>query len=389
MTVINTEERIQILADLVAIQSVNDNETEVAQYLNNLFEKHNISSTILHISGNRSNLVAEIGTGSPVIAVTGHMDVVDSGNLTAWDSDPFTMTEKHGNLFGRGTNDMKSGLAALVISMIELNHAGKPTKGTIRLLATAGEEVGESGSRAFFENGYMEDASALLVAEPSGFNIGHAQKGSMDLKIISKGITVHSSIPKLGYNAINSLINVISEANKTFSDPNNPKSELFGPMDFNADVITGGTQVNSIPDYAEAEINVRTVPEYNNEMVLTELNKIISRYNSRYATEAVPVPLMLEVLMNELPVQAQADSKFINYAREIATTFSSTTIPVLPLSGITDASNLVRDKPSDFLFLVFGPGDARQAHVINEHISKDMYLEFIEIYIQLFSKMLD
>lgn len=388
MTVINTEDRLAILGDLVAIKSVNNNETEVAQYLADLLEKHGISSKLVPISENRANLVAEIGSGEPVLAVTGHMDVVDPGNLDAWDTDPFKMVEKDGNLYGRGTDDMKAGLSALVISMIELHADGKPTTGTIRLLATVGEEVGESGSHAFYQQGYMKDASALLVAEPSGYNIAHAQKGSMDLKLVSKGITVHSSLPELGYNAINSLISILNEANLSFSDPKNPTSPLFGPMAFNVDVLQGGTQVNSIPDFAEAEINVRTVPEYNNDMVLAELNKIIAAYNTAHATDAVPEPVTLEILMNEPPVQAPNDTNIIKQSQKIAKPYAKADIPVMTVAGITDASNLVRDKDTDFPFLVFGPGDATQAHVINEHVGKDMYLNFIEIYIELFSTLL-
>ena len=158
------QEYLKILADLIKIKSVNDHELEVAEYLKDLFQKNDIHSEILPIKGQRANLVAEIGSGAPVLAVSGHMDVVDPGNLAAWDSDPFTMTEKDGKLFGRGITDMKAGLAALVIAMIELKKQGLPKKGTIRLLATAGEEVGEEGSAAFYRDHYMEDADGLLIA---------------------------------------------------------------------------------------------------------------------------------------------------------------------------------------------------------------------------------
>lgn len=118
------QEYLKILADLIKIKSVNDHELEVAEYLKDLFQKNDIHSEILPIKGQRVNLVAEIGSGAPVLAVSGHMDVVDPGNLAAWDSDPFTMTEKDGKLFGRGITDMKAGLAALVIAMIELKKQG-------------------------------------------------------------------------------------------------------------------------------------------------------------------------------------------------------------------------------------------------------------------------
>ena len=87
------QEYLKILADLIKIKSVNDHELEVAEYLKDLFQKNDIHSEILPIKGQRANLVAEIGSGAPVLAVSGHMDVVDPGNLAAWDSDPFTMKQ--------------------------------------------------------------------------------------------------------------------------------------------------------------------------------------------------------------------------------------------------------------------------------------------------------
>ncbi len=69
------DEKVTILKDLIAIKSVNDNETEVAEYLTKLLEKYDIHSKIIEVSPNRSNLVAETGSGNPVIAVSGHMDV--------------------------------------------------------------------------------------------------------------------------------------------------------------------------------------------------------------------------------------------------------------------------------------------------------------------------
>ena len=202
----NSQTYLKILADLIKIKSVNDHELEVAEYLQDLFQENGIEAKILPLKGQRANLVAEIGEGTPVLAVSGHMDVVDPGNLAAWDNDPFTMTEKDGKLFGRGITDMKAGLAALVIAMIELKKQGLPKKGTIRLLATAGEEVGEEGSAAFYRDHYMEDAAGLLIAEPTTvYGTASEQKGSFDIKFTSKGTSVHSSTPEKGYNALSQL----------------------------------------------------------------------------------------------------------------------------------------------------------------------------------------
>ena len=162
---LSTDEKIKILADLVGIESVNDNELEVAEYLKSLLAQHDIQSTIIKVTDSRANLVAEIGSGTPVLAVSGHMDVVSPGDPSKWQTPPFKLTEdKEGRLHGRGSADMKSGLAAFVISMIELHEQGLPKNGTIRLLATVGEEIEGHGAKAFYKEGYMNDVDALVIA---------------------------------------------------------------------------------------------------------------------------------------------------------------------------------------------------------------------------------
>lgn len=96
------QEKINILKDLVAIQSVNDNEIEVCHYLKDLFAKYEIEAAIQPITETRANLIAEIGSGKPVIAVSGHMDVVSEGDAALWSSPPFELTERNGKLYGRG-----------------------------------------------------------------------------------------------------------------------------------------------------------------------------------------------------------------------------------------------------------------------------------------------
>ncbi|WP_251360906.1 M20/M25/M40 family metallo-hydrolase, partial [Staphylococcus aureus] len=97
------------------------------------------------VNEHRANFVAEIGSGSPILALSGHMDVVDAGNQDNWTYPPFQLTEKDDKLYGRGTTDMKGGLMALVIALIELKEQNQLPQGTIRLLATAGEEKEQEG----------------------------------------------------------------------------------------------------------------------------------------------------------------------------------------------------------------------------------------------------
>lgn len=110
MNTFSEKEKLTLLSDIVEINTVNDNEMEVATYLKDLFEAHHIKAEIDTVEGQRANLIATIGSGSPVVAISGHMDVVSEGDHNDWDYPPFQLTEKENRLYGRGTSDMKSGL---------------------------------------------------------------------------------------------------------------------------------------------------------------------------------------------------------------------------------------------------------------------------------------
>ncbi|MCZ6925972.1 MAG: hypothetical protein O7D30_12340 [Rickettsia endosymbiont of Ixodes persulcatus] len=91
MAVFSKDERVKILSDIIEIQSVNEKELDVAHYLQQLFKKYDIHTEILTLDGesSRANLIAEIGNGKPVVGVSGHMDVVTTGDSDKWNYDPF------------------------------------------------------------------------------------------------------------------------------------------------------------------------------------------------------------------------------------------------------------------------------------------------------------
>lgn len=380
MTVFTDKQKIQILEDLVAIQSVNDHETQVATYLQRLLADHDIQAQLRPLSESRANLVAEIGSGHPLLGVSGHMDVVSPGDVTAWQSDPFKLTTRDGKLYGRGITDMKAGLAALVIAMIELHAAGQPTKGTIRLMATVGEEVGETGSEAFYEDGAMQDVDALLIGEPTGYHIFSAHKGSMDVKLTSQGKAAHSSMPELGQNAIDPLLSLLSQANEAFRKTDRVNATL-GELTFNTTVFNGGNQVNSIPATATAELNVRTIPEFDNASVTQVLQQLVTQVNEQGGH------VTMDIYMSQSPVEEPKDNVLSNLAATIGASYAGAPIPKLALPAVTDASNLLKDKGNNYPFIVFGPGN-ETAHQVDEYVDRQMYLDFTVLYQKLMTAYL-
>ncbi|HHC6130489.1 TPA: ArgE/DapE family deacylase [Staphylococcus aureus] len=396
MTTFSEKEKIQLLADIVELQTENNNEIDVCNYLTDLFDKYDIKSEILKVNEHRANIVAEIGNGSPILALSGHMDVVDAGNQDNWSYPPFQLTEKDGKLYGRGTTDMKGGLMALVVSLIELKEQNELPHGTIRLLATAGEEKEQEGAKLLADKGYLDDVDGLIIAEPTGSGIYYAHKGSMSCKVTATGKAVHRSVPFIGDNAIDTLLEFYNLFKEKYSElkQQDTKHELdVAPMfksligkeiseeDANyasgltavCSIINGGKQFNSVPDEASLEFNVRPVPEYDNDFIESFFQNIINDVDSN--------KLSLDIPSNHRPVTSDKNSKLITTIKDVASSYvEQDEIFVSALVGATDASSFLGDNKDNVDLAIFGPGNPLMAHQIDEYIEKDMYLKYIDIF---------
>ncbi|WP_438834921.1 ArgE/DapE family deacylase [Streptococcus pluranimalium] len=397
------EDYISILRDVMRIESVNGNEKLVAEYYKKLLQKHGISSTIIDYNDKRANLVAEITHGEgPVLALSGHLDVVSAGDKSKWRFEPFSGHIEDGVIWGRGASDMKGGLTALVLAFIELSKS-KQFTGTVRLLATVGEEIGQYGSKLLADKGYVDDVDAMIIGEPCNLAVMYAHKGSLNYKLISEGIAAHSSTPELGSNAIEHLNTAISMISKRIEEKATAcPNAVLGTTFHNVTIISGGSQVNSLPDSAYFEANVRTVPEFNNSDVINEVREILEELNRQEG-----VNLTLEVTADHSPVEANSKSRLINTIIDVVENVPhlnpqyliqkmgellgedllkmdpslETLDSLIPIavSGTTDAAEFMKVNP-EMELAVYGPGMPMLNHKINERLPLSQYLDFIDVY---------
>lgn len=353
--------QINFFKKLIQINTVNGNELTEAQYIKQVLASHHIDSKLVPFAEGRANLIAEIGENpGPVLAFSGHIDTVDTGDSNNWTYDPFSAEEVDGQIYGRGTVDMQSGLAAMVCALIELKEAGLPKRGKVRLIATVDEEVGGMGSMEITQKGYVHDVDAMIIGEATTGQIEYAHCGSFDYMVKSVGKLAHSSTPELGVNAVTNLVQFINAEVTAFDDAK--ASPILGKPIHSITVFHGGDQLNSIPDYAFLKGNVRTVPECSNDETQQRLQAIINRLNQRSGYQ-----LSLSIVANFMPVVTNPNNDFIKVIETARQAVTGAKPQSVVSHGATDASRYVLDK-NKFPIIEFGPGDESLSHQVDEHI---------------------
>ncbi len=367
-------EQLQILKDLISINTENGNELETAMYIGRLFDAHQISYRIDRFDGNRANLVAEIGLKETddVLGITGHQDTVNVSDPKAWTHAPFAAEVVGNKLFGRGAADMKSGLAAQIITVIEL-HEQRAIKGTLRFIATAGEEYGTPGANRLLKQGVADDLSALLVGEATDGQVVYAHSGSLNYRIKSYGQSAHSARPTQGTNAISGLLQfAAAEATLFQSTPVDP---ILGAIKHSITVIEGGHQVNTIPDYAELSGNVRPTQSFDNQQVIALLKRTIEKINQQ-----TDYQLAFELIHSFQPVETQPDNAFVGLVKRAATAaFTDRDVALEITNGATDASVFIKANP-ELPVVILGPDEKAVTHQVDEYTTLSGFYQVIAAY---------
>ena len=238
-----------------------------------------------------SNLWARRGRAAPLLCFAGHTDVVPTGPLEEWDSDPFVPTIRDGVLYGRGAADMKSGLAAMLTAAEEFIGAHPDHGGSIAFLITSDEEgPSVDGTRRVAEilSGRGERIDWCLIGEPSselsiGDTIKVGRRGSLSGRLTVHGVQGHIAYPQLAENPVHTLAPALAElVSRRWDDG----TEHFQPTSFQVSNLNAGTGApNVIPGELKARFNLRYSPVQTLEKLKTTVEEILQRHRVRYTLE--------------------------------------------------------------------------------------------------------
>lgn len=202
------------------------------------------------------NLVARYGSqAARPLCLSGHVDTVPLGE-TPWDVDPFGAGLADGKIFGRGTSDMKAGVAAFVAAACR--HARGGSGAPILIVLTTAEETGCRGACSLVAARSLEPAQLLLVAEPTRNTVAAGHKGAQWLTVRVRGVAAHGSMPHLGENAAlkaAARLRVLEDA----LVPRHTDHPLGFPT-VNVGFLRAGTYINAVPDLAEIGLDLRSIP---------------------------------------------------------------------------------------------------------------------------------
>lgn len=381
--VIDGDAAIAFTQELVRIESVNNpdanlNETAAAEAVADRMRSFGWEPELHEVAPGRPNVICLVDGGlpGPTLMFEGHTDVVTAGDRSQWTHDPFGAHIIDGRMYGRGTADMKSGLAAMIYGTRALQQSG-PFPGRILIGALCDEEEMMLGVKHFVAAGWCDQIDAVISAEPEGGEICAVSKGAVRLRIDATGRMAHGAMPHQGANPVSALARVgaaLAELEERLQGQLGSYEHL-GDIWVTPTVLLGGTleQLNVIPADAVMAVDIRTTPAVDHPELLAQIGQLLAA-----VTERTSVALELIVVDDRPSTDTPVSSPVV---AALAAAHESVTGQAAVYGGVpgtTDGTILWRDGGLDSV--VYGPGGKWIAHQVDEYVDVDEIVVYTEVF---------
>jgi succinyl-diaminopimelate desuccinylase len=368
----------ELLRELIGAETTAERgELAAAEIISAEFGLSQIECRVDSWGQNRANLVARIESGGHrgALLFACHLDVVGPGEAK-WEHPPFSAVESGSKIYGRGSADMKGGIAAVVTAIRQIVESGVKLGGDIILLGAAGEETDSCGAKRFVssEARDLPDIAGVVLPEPTAFEVVTAHRGMLWLDVKTFGKAAHGSTPELGVNAIGSMRDLLGELEsyKIRAEPH----KLLGECSMSANTIVGGKEINVIPDKCEIGIDIRTLPGQNQQAIIDDFQRIFARLKQKNAEFQASVSIVREV--GALETDPACD-----FVKEFCSVVGASESRAVGFT--TDGPHLVSLGAP---VMVFGPGEPKVCHKPDEYIKIADVERAVEYYKDIILKFL-
>jgi succinyl-diaminopimelate desuccinylase len=312
---------ISLLSELVKIPSICGEEARIAGFIAEWLQANGLCADLSEAQPNRPNVISRLKgkEEGPRILLNGHMDTVPIG--TGWTRDPFGAEVENGKMYGRGTIDMKSGLASVLSAATACKAEDLPKRGEVIVTAVVDEEAYDWGTYALIQKGLANGVDFAMISEATDLKVVTAHSGRAVFEVEVRGRAAHSSRPEFGVNAIekaSQLVNALSN----LSGPIHP---IMGKSTVNTLRIEGGQEeVMLVPDKCRIVIDQCLVPGYSSKAALENVRKLIKRIgidaDARFITRETPFCDPFEIPDDNPHVQmvVEAATKVLGNVPEIS-----------------------------------------------------------------------
>jgi succinyl-diaminopimelate desuccinylase len=370
------EETLDFLGELVRTESYNPpgDTRKIIEVVKRKAHTFPVSVSCPSSDPGKPNILLSCGgDGGPQLLFNSHLDTVPPGDPSRWKEGPFSGKILKGTLFGRGSADAKGSGAAMVMAQKALTLAGVKLSGKWTVNLVADEESGGTLGTRFIRDQKLVVPDFVVIGEITGNRIATAEKGTLIMEVTTYGRSAHASTPWEGINAISKMATFLTrlEADQ-FSKFARRRHPLTPPPSINFGTIAGGVKSNMVADICQASIDRRTLPNEATETALQEIQEVLENLKK----EDPELDVKLEVLRTGSPIDTPLDSPIVRYAQKACSLLN---LPAEPV-GYAQASDGRFFAEKGIPTVLIGPGDASQAHTVDESIGIAQVLEATRLY---------
>jgi len=338
------------------------------------------------VAPGRPNVIATIDGGSPgpTLMFEGHLDVVTEGNLDEWTHEPFGAELVDGRIWGRGSADMKAGVAAMLFATDELcRRGGFP--GRVVLGALVDEEGMMIGAKDFVARGRNVGIDGAICCEPEGGEICHVAKGALRLRVDLTGKMAHGAMPFQGRNpnrAAGAVLGALAELEDELQALHGEHPHL-GLVWVTPTVLRAGDppQMNVMPKDAAIWVDVRTIPSVDHDDLVAQVRSLTAEVAGRTGVAAA-----VEVIDDRPPVATDEDDALVRAIWDAHAAVGTSPPRLGGVPGATDGTVLT--SRGGIPTVVYGPGGKWIAHQADEFVEVDDLLAHADVYVEAAQRFL-